>query len=1042
MTFDLIYQHGLLACLFLLLGDSLISQKNEITFLPELEHRFKLTTDTNDLKAAATLLAINDNLDEREVVEVLRDESGLLWIIQPQVVHLYDENTIIESHYFDYENQHITNAFIYSENTIVLLGDNRTIGLLYRKDRMAKKIKYHQLPKNHKMFSITKESIHSLHIANDNDYSIHKFILDNKRIPNWTELYQFTSQDDINHFTFNELNQELLYVSNKSNLVHINQDERVSQSVENIEDGFIKASRIIKHDKGYFIFFSSRQGLYWYEKGAELQRLSDNGMYGYHKYDNDMSLLMGIRKKPKIINTVLHVSAKNINYKYFGFDFDTTIDVISSNFNKEIILYGGNGIYHVSNSTQKYHGIQTHLSDSSKTNFKYGEIITDIQVHNNQVYAVSEISGKLLVKQECPSGIQSDRTFNLLYENSNLFLHKLCSDTINNTLWVTAFDQKRHGSLYKYSGTEIAKELQTDIIIRQVIPQSKNRLLLFGFKKKNQNTYGVILDYDLETKKTEEIFNKLNYDIWTAAKINSKFLCGTKTALFEFSLKTRSIKEIESIENQRVAALRMNNDLLYVCTRSNGIYILNENLDLHKHLDFSKKPISNRVTDIIQDKNQNYWVSTFKGIALLDNHHNFLKRLTIKDGLSSWEFNSFATDTLDQSIFFGSLNGITEINTPTFYQGGDNNVRIYNMKGFYQNDYHSPTISGITYTYKFTPKELAFDSYYINKASPEPNYTTLTILKGDDIIPTIQTNNQIRFTNISTGQYDVYQSTLENESLKVAEIIIKPNHSQLFKYIIYGLFISLISFLIAKLWNSKQKKLIIEKTELENRLVNIKLESLRSQLNPHFVFNCLNSIQYYIQMNEKVLARDYLAKFSKLMRYFLESSRNDKLHVSEEINLLTLYLDLEKLRFENKFDYNISSTLNTDLKIPTMILQPHVENSIVHGISHLEDRVGHIDINFSELENGLECTIIDNGIGREAAQKIKRRKNKNHKSRATQIIEERMTILNNQGNGETNIKYSDKLDTEGKVIGTIANIKFTHSTDLSINTRLTRTNSA
>lgn len=1026
MTSFRLYQHSLIIIGLLLYSLNLLSQKNEIEVQSDQEHGFNITQPKNEHDIDAILLSINDDLDEREVVEVLRDASGLLWIIQRQVIHLYDENAIIESHYFDIKNQHIQDAFIFSDNTLVLIGDNRSIGLLHIKDRIARKINYSNLPDNHKKYKIIDNTIYSLQSKNGEEYSIQRFSVDQHRQANWNTVYQHISKDDIKDFHYDESSQEFAYISNGSQFVKIDPNGQTSKAVEHIDDGFSKAAKIIHYENGYFLFFSSRQGLFWYEKTnqQELIQLTEKGMYGYHKFDNHKQLLLGIRTKPLTINTVLQISNKTIKYKQFGFDFDTTIDAYSSNFEKEIILYGGNGIYHFSPSSLSQKGIIKHISDDNKTNFSYGEIITDVQVHNNLVYAVSESTGQLFVNNKnAPNDIGID-TFTSIYRNKDLFLHKLCSDTLNNVLWVSAFDQKRHGSLYKYSDSKMEKELQTDIIIRRVIPYSKSTLLLFGFRKSNQNIYGIIYLYNLESKKLDLIFNKLNYDIWTVSKIKSKFLCGTKTALFEFDPTSKKMSVVDALDQQRVSSIRAFNDAIYICTRSNGIYILDDSLHLKRHLDFTKQPISNRVTDIILDSNNNFWVSTFKGIALLNNEYNFLKRLTIKDGLSSWEFNSFATDTLDNSIFFGSLNGLTEIVLPAFYSATDNQVRLYNMKGYYQNDYHSPTIDGMSYTYNFTPKELVFDSYYKNKASPQANFAHLSVLKDGETIDIEHTNNSVRISGMTTGQYDLFQSTLKNETVKIAEINIKPNYSQLFEFIIYGLFIAVLCFLIARYWITRQNKLLIEKTELENRLTTIKLESLRSQLNPHFVFNCLNSIQYYIQMNEKVLARDYLAKFSKLMRYFLESSRNDKLPVTEEINLLTLYLDLEKLRFENKFDYNISNSLNTDQHIPTMILQPHVENAIVHGISHLEDRVGHIDIKFSQLANGLECTIIDNGIGREAAQKIKLRKKGNHKSRATQIIDERMTILNSQGSGETKINYHDKLDKYGKVIGTIAHIKF------------------
>ena len=145
-------------------------------------------------------------------------------------------------------------------------------------------------------------------------------------------------------------------------------------------------------------------------------------------------------------------------------------------------------------------------------------------------------------------------------------------------------------------------------------------------------------------------------------------------------------------------------------------------------------------------------------------------------------------------------------------------------------------------------------------------------------------------------------------------------------------------------------------------------------MNPHFVYNCLTSIQSYIFQNDQK-SLEYLTKFSRLMRKILESSQNQYMSIQDEIDMLTLYLKLESIRFRGKFDYNITVNERVDpflFKIPSLLIQPFVENSLWHGIQNKEGK-GRIQIAFDLSEKSIFCAIEDNGIGREHAETINKR---------------------------------------------------------------------
>lgn len=180
-------------------------------------------------------------------------------------------------------------------------------------------------------------------------------------------------------------------------------------------------------------------------------------------------------------------------------------------------------------------------------------------------------------------------------------------------------------------------------------------------------------------------------------------------------------------------------------------------------------------------------------------------------------------------------------------------------------------------------------------------------------------------------------------------------------------------------------------------MAEFELHALRSQMNPHFVFNSLNSIQYYITKNEIELSEKYLVKFSRLIRKFFDFSRNKFISLEQEISLLNNYLEIEKMRFGDNFNYQfiIDKTLNlNEQKIPTMLLQPIVENAVNHGLFHNEGK-GLIKIEF--LEDPLNDYIViisDNGIGLKKAQEIKENSIKKHLSKSSEIIKNRIELLN------------------------------------------------
>jgi hypothetical protein len=223
-----------------------------------------------------------------------------------------------------------------------------------------------------------------------------------------------------------------------------------------------------------------------------------------------------------------------------------------------------------------------------------------------------------------------------------------------------------------------------------------------------------------------------------------------------------------------------------------------------------------------------------------------------------------------------------------------------------------------------------------------------------------------------------------------------------------------------------------KQAELQQQSSELEMQALRAQMNPHFIFNCLSSINKFILKSESRAASDYLTRFSRLIRMVLTNSQLSMIPLSDEIEMLRLYLDMERLRFSDSFDYNIvyANTIEPEtIYIPPMLLQPFCENAIWHGLMH-NDVQGKLDIVMS-LQNGqLQCIISDNGIGRAKASELKSKSGEKQKSFGLKITTERLALFNNENTVRTFYNIEDILDKEGNVEGTEVTLLIKHKDDV------------
>jgi len=215
------------------------------------------------------------------------------------------------------------------------------------------------------------------------------------------------------------------------------------------------------------------------------------------------------------------------------------------------------------------------------------------------------------------------------------------------------------------------------------------------------------------------------------------------------------------------------------------------------------------------------------------------------------------------------------------------------------------------------------------------------------------------------------------------------------------------------------------KAELEQRSSELEMQALRAQMNPHFIFNCLSSINRFVLKNETEAASDYLTRFSRLIRMVLINSQKSMIPLEDEIEMLRLYLDMERLRFKHSFDYNITFSNSVEpgaVFIPPLLLQPFCENAIWHGLMHKEGQ-GKLDVVVSMQDKVLHCTISDNGVGRKKAAELRSKSAELHKSMGLKITKERLALLNEDKTIETGFEMKDIADENGHPAGTKVVIK-------------------
>jgi len=328
--------------------------------------------------------------------------------------------------------------------------------------------------------------------------------------------------------------------------------------------------------------------------------------------------------------------------------------------------------------------------------------------------------------------------------------------------------------------------------------------------------------------------------------------------------------------------------------------------------------------------------------------------------------------------------------------------------------------------YKQQEQQLELNQSQLALVNKEKMLQSLDFLKTQSDLENERLVKQQKEKAIQLQSVRVKSLTQQNE-------IIKLNQQRQWIYIIIGFILlgvgSMYFIYRSRLRGVKlETQLIKEKalqekkeSEFQHKLADISMSALRSQMNPHFIFNCLNSIKFYTAQNDTEASSIYLTKFSKLIRLVLDNSRKERITLSSELAALELYIEMEAMRFKEKLSYGLQIEKNVEtnyIDIPPLLLQPYVENAIWHGLMPREEG-GHIDIDVKmHNESLVEIKITDNGIGRTASAAMRNKFPEKHNSYGMKATTERIALINQVYKTGASVLIHDLVNNYGQAAGT------------------------
>ncbi len=654
--------------------------------------------------------------------------------------------------------------------------------------------------------------------------------------------------------------------------------------------------------------------------------------------------------------------------------------------------------------------------------------ISAILVRKNKEIWYGGAEGSIWIEKNELSGMP----FEKIKEHTNLKpIHRLYEDS-QNRIWITTLLK----GIYIWDGEELKSFNDPKGLLRFFtfdIEETKDGVFWFGgarglIRYQNENFDYFGFEDNSQAPFVVDIHIDKKQNIWLP--LNSGLGL----------IKDMAIHKIPFFEGKACGQMiSIGENEYYLSTNNYGIYHFtyqNDSISILESVTVQSGLSNNNVTSLLMDEIGNLWAGTDYGINKIDTSGEiFIYKVNENIMQSKCYLN--AIEENDTEIIVGTYDGIISI--PKAIEKENTRSPLTYITGItiLNEDYDRDDVKMDSLYFNLPVNlELPYNANFISfnfeglSFSNQEDVEYQYMLSGlDEVFSNPSKDRSFTYTNLEAGQYKFLvraknSDNVWNEEPQSFSFVIHPPFWEEWWFriiamtVFIGSVVGAVNYRINTIRNEEK-----EKSELNQRIAEFRLTALRAQMNPHFIFNALYSIQHFITLNEKEAAINYLAKFASLIRLILENSASNEIALVEEIKMLDLYLDLERLRFDHKFDYEIivdDEISKEDTAIPYLLIQPFIENAIIHGIRHKKGK-GKIVISMlpeGDNEEFIKCIVEDNGVGREMAEKLKKPSPIKSQSLGLKVNRERLEILNPRKIQDTSVKIVDLKSEKGEGLGT------------------------
>jgi len=618
----------------------------------------------------------------------------------------------------------------------------------------------------------------------------------------------------------------------------------------------------------------------------------------------------------------------------------------------------------------------------------------------------------------------------------------------NNRISNYPIDTSLHSEITALTYDRVNKQLYVGSTYNTYIYKNGNISPLINFKnKKNKKYEGLMVTFKSIVKESKDtywlgnfaglslvnvkqniiLYNSSVDKVTKVLRINTLYrypdgnlLIGTSEGLWLYKNNNfnKAIRLIPGLKDRisQIAGDSLGKNV-WIATKSNGLFLKTHDSIFH----FSRKEglLNNSPYDLCINNND-LWLATSQGITCITINkykpfqyslHNF----TVENGLASNQVNQIKIS--GDKILVGTNKGLSILDRGSF-KINDGNIPLYITKvRLMMRD----TVLQNNSSLPFNFNSLSFSFVGISFQSVTRMRYQYRLIGLDDEWHTTQ-NTEVSFPFLPPHRYEFQLRTINDNGSPTSLTVIQKFKIKL-PYWKTGWFISIVflSLLaVGYLIYRNRMKTIEKDLQVKQEINQYRQQALSKQMNPHFLFNSLNSIQYYIVKNDRISSSRFLSKFATLMRVILNNSQNQSVALSEEMSALKLYLELESMRFKDRFEYTIDMDSHINQLttfIPPFIIQPFIENSIWHGLMNREGD-GLLQIRFILEEFYLKCIIEDNGVGRQHAAEIEGSNPFKTASKGISITETRLRLIDKKGLQTEPVKYIDLYDQNGVSEGT------------------------